>query len=239
MAVQVLEPAATWYLTSLERFKAEVGLDTAEDDEVIESMISRASQIIARECRRTFGLQKVQETLAGSGSVLLELSQVPIVAITEVLEDSAVVDSSEYFVEDADVGAVYRENGWGRTTALRAWGTEAYASGYILPGNASRMRYIVTYYGGYIMPGELNPYLPPDSPDDLRKDLPGDLEEACLETVKTWFDTRTGASAGTASSIGIGQLRVTYGANAAQQQTARQTLPPVALGILQNYKRVT
>lgn len=195
-----------------------VGVEAASDT-VLADLIARASSAIARECRRSFGTQKVAETLDGTGSRLLGLSVVPLMTIHSVLEDSATLDASEYSIEDADAGALYRLNGWGRSGGLLAWGTEAYASGYILPGQGTQ-RYTVTYTAGYVLPGQPSPT------------LPGAVEQACLETIKAWWFSRD--SDQNISRLKAGDLDITY----ARSSTAvAEALPATALGLLRNYRR--
>jgi len=226
MSITVVEPAADYLLTTRERAKAELGITTTTDDDIISDMIVRASSAIERECRRKFGVETVTETLDGTGSRLLGLSRYPIVEVTEVTEDGTVLETTEYSVESAEDGALYRANGWGRTGGLRMWGTEAYSSGYILPGYQD-LRYSVTYRAGYLLPSDVNPWILPGTPENL----PGAIEQACLETVKAWFSSRDIDPA--LASVQVGQLRVSYRDQAASG--VRDALPAAALGYLRNY----
>lgn len=226
MGVTVVEPASDYLLTTLARAKAELGITETDDDDVLTDMIVRASSAIERECRRKFGVETVTETLDGTGSRLLGLSRYPIVEVTEVTEDGTALESTEYSIEDADAGALYRANGWGRSGGLRMWGTEAYSSGYILPGYQDQ-RYSVTYRAGYLLPGQVNPFILPGTPENL----PGAVEQACLETVKAWFGAREGV--GDVSSLRIGQLQIEY--RTSTETPDRVALPAAALGYLRNY----
>jgi len=225
MSVTVVTPASNTLLTTRETAKRELGLTTVDDDDVISDMIVRASSAIARETRRVFGVETVTETLDGSGSRLLGLSRTPIVEVTSVTEDGTAI--TDYLIEDAEAGALYRAAGWGRSGGLRMWGTEAYASGYILPGYQDQ-RYSVTYRAGYLLPSDVNPYLSPADPQNL----PGAVEQACLETVKAWFLERDTDTA--VSSVKVGNLSVSYRAESSSGQ-APGGLPSSALGLLRNY----
>lgn len=227
MSVTVVTSATNNLLTLRETVKRELGIDVVDDDDTISDMIVRASSAIARETRRTFGIETVTETMDGTGSRLLGLSRTPLVEVTEVTEDGTALDASEYSVEDAEAGALYRQVGWGRSGGLRMWGTEAYASGYILPGYQDQ-RYSVTYRAGYLLPSDVNPYLLPADPQNL----PGAVEQACIETVKAWYFARDVDPQLT--SIRSGQLGVTY-QRGDQSQTQLGSLPPSALGLLRNY----
>lgn len=228
MGVTVVEQAGTWFLTTVERVKAELGIAASEtdDDAMLADMIDRASSAIARETRRTFGVETVTETLDGSGSRLLALSRTPIIEVTSVTEDGDAI--ADFSVEDREAGALYRAVGWGRTGGMRMWGTEAFASGYILPGVGASLRYSVTYRAGYALPGEALPYLMP-GPDDAQN-LPGAVEQACLETVKAWYLARDSDPG--ISSVQVGQLKVSY---RNESSTPPGSLPASALGLLRNY----
>lgn len=216
MSITVVTPANHGLLTTLQRVKLELGVSGTTDDAVLVGMIDRASSAIATETRRTFGIETVTETLDGTGSRLLGLTRTPIIEITEVTEDSSAI--TDYSVEDADAGALYRANGWGRSGGLRMWGTEAFSSGYILPGYQDQ-RYSVTYEAGYRLPDEASPT------------LPGAVEQACLETVKAWYSSRDVDPA--IASVKVGQLAVSYRDQGSSGH--RESLPSAALGYLRNY----
>ncbi len=240
MSVTVVTQAETTALTLLDTVQAELGLAVGTDTDLLLNLIERASSAIARETRRTFGIETVTETMDGSGTRLLSLSRTPVLDITEVTEDSVVLDTTEYSLEDAEAGALYRLNGWGRTLGLRMWGTEAFASGYILPGYRD-LRYSVTYRAGYVLPPERNAFLL-NGADDAQ-DLPGAVEQACLETVKTWYLVRkTGAeqASGPIAQVQIGPVMTRYARPAVLPGTVLTgSLPAAALGLLRNYYAMT
>lgn len=216
MAVTVVTPAQETDLTTLLAVKAMLGLTDADDDALLIGLIARASSAISVECRRVFGRETVTETLDGSGTRLLGLSRYPVVSVSAVTEDDVAI--TDYSIEDADAGALYRAVGWGRTGGLRMWGTEAFASGYILPGIGASLRYGVTYVAGYKLPGEVG------------ANLPGAVEQACLETVKAWYLGRD-ADPGIAS-VQVGQLKVSYRNESSEPPGS---LPASALGLLRGY----
>lgn len=270
MALAVIKAPQTILLTTLQRVKDELGISDTSSDLVLQDMLSRASSAIARECGRPFfGVGQYQEMLKGSGSQLLGLTCVPILAVSQVLQDTEVIQpwtfgSDEgYMIEDAEAGALFRPEGWGQTVAMLSWGWEAYASQYILPGGTQTLRYTVTYTAGYLLPIEqvlvdpvrgtdalydptagnvldtANPVTTPAIPPLLNvpskaadaPPLPGDIEQACLVTVKSWWFSRQ-------RDVSIGSVRsaeqaVTY--NPALNDGA---LPAVALGYLRDYRRV-
>lgn len=217
MSVTVVTPATSSMLTTLDRVKRELGITVDTDDLTLEDMVVRASSAIARETRRVFGVETVTETLDGTGTRLLGLSRYPVLSVSAVTEDGTAI--TDYSVEDAESGALYRANGWGRSGGLRMWGTEAYSSGYILPGYQD-LRYSVTYQAGYALPDASTPT------------LPGAVEQACLETVKAWYSSRDVDP--NVSSVQVGQLRVSY-RDQGGSTMVHEALPAAALGYLRNY----
>lgn len=252
MALRVLSAPATELLTTLDRLKDELGIpqtDTSDDDVLYDTLV-RASSAIVRTTGRTFlGVATYQETLAGSGSQLLALSNVPVLAVTEVLADQdalpTLVDDRDdgYAIEDAQAGALYRPSGWTRGSGARRWGQESYGSRYILPLTSGTLRYSVTYSAGYLLPYQRD-YLPYDPTAGSsgsgvpaqRSDpppLPGAIEQACLLTTKGWYLAR--ARDKSVQSQSIGTVTVHYAPDAA---AASGVLPTAALGLLHEYRRI-
>jgi hypothetical protein len=241
MAVTVIEQCASQNLTTLATIKSELGIADTTDDDVLLGMIDRASSAIARECGRVFGVETVYETLKGTNSQILGLTRAPIVSVTSVLEDSE--PFTDYSVEDAEAGALYRVAGWRRGLGIfgnggfggGGWDSIAYASGYILPGGQAEQRFIVTYRAGYVLPPFADPFVLP-GPDDAQP-LPGAIEQACLETIKTWYAQRDGVVAD-ASAVRVGSLQVQYAGNSLSDQAARLGLPANVIGMLRQYRRI-
>src|SRR6185437_5434891 len=274
MGIAILTRAPSNLLSTLDRVKAELSITDTSSDDVLFDILARASSAITKEClggaTRSFGVQTVQETIKGSGSQILSLSLSPVLSVTQVLQDTEVLDPLDpdqgYSIEDAEAGALYRACGWGQTVALLSWGWESYASRYILPGGTQTLRYTVTYTAGYFLPIQehyllgdrvtgtgalydptagvvLDPAIPPTvpnvppvlntpaSPADAPP-LPGDVEQACLATVKAWWLTRQRDPSITAERTADQQ--VTYNL-AMIEGTA---LPAGALRLLRDYRKV-
>lgn len=264
MGITVLTAAPTNLLTTLATLKDELGISDTSSDDVLFRMITRASSAITKECLggadKSFGVQTVQETLKGTGSQILGLSLAPVLAVTQVLQDTEVVNPTDpdqgYSIEDSDAGALFRPCGWGQTVALLSWGWEAYGSRYILPGGTQTLRYTVTYTAGYLLPGQQD-YLPYDPTAGVTYDsavppstlavppvlntpqtmadpppLPGDIEQACLLTIKAWWYGRQRDPA-LVSDRTLDQA-TTY--NPALLEGG--ALPPGAMRLLRDYRRV-
>lgn len=240
MSVTVLVASTVSNLTTLAQVEQELGITFGADDDVdnvLLGMIARASSAIEAECGRRFACETVYETLKGTNSQLLGLERAPLVTVTQVLEDSEII--TDYSIEDAAAGALYRESGWRRAFGASGfgggWGTEAYASGYILPGGQATQRYIVTYRAGYTLPDLIDPFVPLGPTDPTV--LPGLIEQACLETVKTWWAQSDGVVAD-ANAVTIGSMRVQYAGATVSDAAARLGLPSQVIGMLRQYRRV-
>ena len=229
MAVTIITPAPTNLLTTLGRVCAELSITDSIEMQILTAMIADASSAITRECGRTsFGVQEVSETIKGSGSQLLPLTNAPILSIASIYQDTDLLDPTDpmdgYSIEDAEAGAVYRPAGWGQTVAMLSWGWEAYSSRYILPGGTSTLRYTVTYTAGY--------QLPNDAPTTGVPYLPGDVQQACLVTVKSWWFTRQRDFS--VEQVMTGEQRIRYITDASQYWQ----LPAAAMGLIRDYRRV-
>lgn len=242
MPIIVTVPPTGSALTTVARVQAELGL--SGDDILLSALIEEASSAIIRECGWPFGLATYVETMKGSNSQYLGLSRVPIVSVSEVLEDGVAVaqvpatpwstpSEDNYYLDDLTAGSLFRPIGWGRTTGLKMWGWESFASGYILPGGNSLFRYQVTYQAGYTLPSDDNwtPAFNPTYPAGPQP-LPGAVQRACIETVKAWWFAR--AQDTTVQSESTGDERVVYN----NVPTQAGSLPSTALALLRTYRRV-
>jgi hypothetical protein len=264
MSLAVLVAPPSRYLTTLERVQGELGITDAASSAVLLDILRRASDAIARECGRPYlGVGTYQETVRGSGSQLLSLSCVPVLAVTQVLRDQEVLPvyqtnqtmDDAYAIEDAEAGVLYNPAGWGQTVALMSWGWHAYGSRYILPGGTQTLRYTVTYTAGYLLPYDTAfPASDPTAGLTLDTTVP-----PTVPTVPPVLNTPEAAAAApplpgaveeaclvtvrawwlarqrdpSISSEKTGEQSVTYGSG-----MDTRALPTIALGLLRNVRRV-
>lgn len=230
MAVTITVPPTATKLTTFERVATEFGIEHVDGATklILTGMIADASSAIAFECGWPFGAATYVETLAGTDSHLLGLSRPPIVSVSEVLEDSNPI--TDYTIEwDYVTMALRRNHGWRKDHGLLAWGWESYASQYILHGDSARLRYQVTYIGGYTLPTHF-PSATPDPGDPPA--LPGAVERACIGAVRAWwFDRDRDNSIASARDNNV---------QVAFRSTPTQTraLPDEVIGLLRDYRRV-
>lgn len=218
MSIEVLEPAPSTMLTTVERVKARLGISNDSQDEMIEEMIKAASDFVVKFCGREFALQRVKESLVSKGVPELLLSLTPVVDFEFVEFDDTVIEDVTLY--DAEAGIIQRRSGFRSTTIPNR--TIDFA-----PSNYHEKRWHVTYTGGYILPS----YGVSQGP----RTLPYDLERAVLEIVKTeltslQFD-------GTLKSYRIGDTAITWERGAGSRDSVQALVPNSALAILRYYQR--
>ena len=163
MAITITTPADTKRLCELSTLKADLGITGGDDDTALELKIDQASAAIVAYCEREFARETVKETLAGFGEFNLMLKRTPIISIASILYDAVTVDATDYVVNEPDVGLVYNKFRW-RDTARGLVGI-----GRIPENNSREYLYEANYTAGYLLPSETG------------RDLPFDIEAACLQ----------------------------------------------------------
>lgn len=177
--LEVLTAATATDLIELATVKAHLrpAITGTGEDARLGDLIRWASAAINRHCRRTFARQKYLQTLAGSGSQTLMLARGPVEVDSNrrilVLSLNGTGDVTDYRVEDAVAGFLWRANGWPSSGAYvgrygRRW------------SRVSQDLETITaeYWAGYQMPGE--------TPVTGAYELPADVERAALLTVQHW-----------------------------------------------------
>ncbi len=280
----------TTALTTLRRVKVELGLSLTDTslDELLDALVDEASQAIESYCGRAFGRAVVTETMPGTGRTRLVLTRTPVASVTSVVYNDSTISSSEYAVEDATAGFLYRDDGWYWTVSQDA---SDLVPRYVpsLPTND----YAITYTGGYLLPGDnlslatlsiaastdcvkdsasgfplvvagdrvttagwntaannrtmtvvsrtaakvvVNSTVLVDEASTANprtvtvRNLPADLERACVETVKAWYLGRTSDPRMTSKSVG--DLSLSYSVTAGER-----ALPSSVTKILSAYRR--
>jgi len=146
MAITILTYPSSTDLTTLAELKAALQITVSTYDTLLSSKIRAASDAILSHCGREFARAKVEETVKGYGDTRLMLSLTPISSVVSVAQDSSPI--TDYVVENAKVGFLYRRAGWDWTAQL-GWSL----SGTPIPGSEEAV-FAATYYGGYLLPGD-------------------------------------------------------------------------------------
>lgn len=211
MGISITAAADYTDLTTLSAVKDALGVSDGTRDATIRRLIAAASRAIESYTQHSYARQSYDETLQGEDHPILILTQTPIRAVTEVLADGSAV--TDYAIHDADAGLLYREAGW----ATGAWVGWAIEPDYI-PGTG-QMLYVISYEAGYYCPGH---------PDN---ELPTHIEEACISTVKAWYE-HIERESGT-ESMEIGDFKISYGVERfSETATSEFGLPAMARSML-------
>jgi hypothetical protein len=212
-------------LTDLATIKDELSISGSTLDDRLTRLINEASDAIERYCRRKLTYAEVEsEPQAPSGTGTLVLDRYPLIEVTEIRYDEAVVDASQYVVEDAESGIVRRMNGVWLPQDLTISGSPSQDG---VPGTGRKI-IAVDYAGGYVTPNQVA--------DELPRTLPYDLERACLSTVTQLYRQR-GRDTSIASEQ-LGDAQVSYRLpNAIIGTGAGGPIPDEVLPLLSRYRR--
>ena len=189
-------------LTTIEAVRQQLGLDPSDtsQDAVLARMINSASDAIRTYCDRDFARAQRADRLEGPGRPVLLLPLYPVIRVESVTADGIPVLPEEYEV-DVQAGRLVRRGG--------SW-----------PGGPG-LTVEVVYEAGYITPEQARNGLG-------ERDLPYDLEEACIATVMSWFSRRNMPP--DVQSFWVEQIRVNF-------DTQREWLPMPVQRILDRYRR--
>ena len=189
-------------LTTIDVVREQLGLDPEDtsQDALLARMINGASDAIRTYCDRDFARDRRRDRFEGPGGPVLLLPLYPVVSVESVSVNGEVVSSDDYDV-DAETGRLIRRAGM--------WPL------------ASGLAVEVVYEGGYITPEQARNGLG-------ERNLPYDLEEACIATVMSWYSRRSMPP--DVQSFWVEQIRVSF-------DTQREWLPTPVQRILDRYRR--
>jgi hypothetical protein len=156
---------------------------------LVERFVDQASAAIERYCQRVFAQQAYREIRLPEHSRSLMLHRLPIVSVSLVeLDDVAVTD---YRIESAEAGQLYRQLGWA--------------------GNWQTSEWTIEYIAGYRLPEQTTP------PDANGPALPGDVQRACIEAVKIWWAEKEISDRIASKTLGLTGDSISYRISAHQE----------------------
>jgi hypothetical protein len=133
--ITITTPATSQRLVTVESVRSVLGLADRQDDELLRNLCDRASDVIARHCKRVFGLETVEETLrlrcATDGLIL---ARYPIAAVASIVENGVTLAASDYEIE-AEPGFLCRLTGDRETRWPAVKIIATYSAGYDLPND--------------------------------------------------------------------------------------------------------
>lgn len=146
--------APTRRLTSVPAVVAELGQSLTTDEQgILASIIDAVTSAIESFCEApSFAREAISETLRGYGETTIELTRRPVLSVSLMTLDSEAI--TDFEIEDADFGRIYRRAGFGWTAQSRfSLGGRSSWLGYGHPVPGSEEPQIgATYVGGYILP---------------------------------------------------------------------------------------
>lgn len=171
-------------------------------DKFLERNINSVSGMVSKHCNRKFIADTYSEFYKGSGRQKLVLNQYPINYITSVKVDSAALTAgTDYVTSDQtylDQGIIFKNNGW-------TW--YGYLTGIVGEPTAPVDNIEVTYSAGYTLEPETS------------RDLPWELENACISMVADLYGEQQGGNVGL-KRLTQGKLSYTWKDNPLLQQYA-------------------
>lgn len=218
-------------LTTVRELESELGLEPGTQTRAVERAINAASAEVARIAERVLHrVSGVVDRVEGHGGSHLVLPRAPVVSITSIVrlaDDGTTTeetyDATSYDLEDADAGIVFRAMGWPWTATRRDGVSAAPVAG------SERASLRVTYTAGWITPYQASA----TGGSVGTRDLPYDLEEACLIAAVTRYRGRGRDRAVVREQLG--PESVTFAAPGANSPGS--WLPPEAYQIAAGYRR--
>lgn len=188
-------------------------LGVSASDPKLPRLIGAASGAIRRYLNRPqlhYGASIVEKLPGFEGQVRLYLGVAPLISVASiVLPDGTTLDPADYTIEDLEAAALYRAAGWPYTGLCDDGGR--------LYGEAKTI--VVTYAGGWVTPAQSG-----------TRNLPFEIEEACLLTVKSLYQYRDPAI----TSESLGDYSVTF----ATATEGDGVIPPAAQALLSTHRRL-
>lgn len=170
-------------LTKLDTVKAELEITGGTKDDFLNTLIAQVSSEISTETGVILGEETVTETLGSNGFYTMILSRRPVTLITEVKFDGTVITATEYSIQNANAGLVFRSLEWASTLQVVQNITRTN-----IPGSEKKL-WSFKYVGGFNLPDNASP------------NLPGVWERLCIDMVKLRFFMRKKNPALTAETL--------------------------------------
>lgn len=208
--VVIVTPATSTWLTTLDRIKLELSISGGTSDDLLNARIASASSVINGLCFPSLKRETVIETFYpdhyGERADRLILDHSPVSSITSVTVDGTAL--TDVVIVDDVVTDLAEWRLDGDKLRLRRQTTAGRHSHW-----SFRTSIVVAYVGGYLLPGE------------AERDLPFEIEDACVELVVAYWMMR-GRDPGLRAEENVGVYRFEY------QTTMNGYQYPVPKGVM-------
>ncbi|QIG92882.1 phage head-tail connector protein [Bradyrhizobium sp. 6(2017)] len=167
--ITVTTPATKFNLIDVSTARSALSITDNSDDAALTAFVNRASDVIARHCRRTFALETVTEQFRPDKYLgELILSRYPVIEITSITEGADALANTDYEVAN-DSGIVSRLYGdrpchWSRHKI-----TVVYSAGFDLPTSApdALQHACVQLVKSYYMSADRDPMVRSEMSDNI------------------------------------------------------------------------
>jgi hypothetical protein len=212
---------------SLTVYKATLGTTSTADDDKMQYALDRATALIEGYLGYPLRRRVYKETVAGYGSLELQVTRTPLVAVETVSFQDEEVDPTSYDIANESAGIIYRELGWPWTA-----GVEYDLVPHVTPRSELKS-FSVVYEAGYCVNGSTE-----DGWLTTGEAVPSDIEGA-LVSAATFLYKGAGRDPSVASKK-IGDLSITYqggGQSFGNGGSVSVGLPDTVKGMLSHYRR--
>ena len=165
----VTTAATKFDLIDVATARTALGITDNKDDAALAAFIKRASDVIARSCRRVFALETVTETLRPDHYLSdLVLSRYPVAEITSIAEGDDTLAAGDYEVDKSPgtVKRLYRDHHchWSRCKIV-----VVYSAGYALPTDTpdALQQACVQLVKSYYMSADRDPMIRSETSDNI------------------------------------------------------------------------
>lgn len=176
---------ASYALTTLASLKSALGVTGSTLDADLEFTINAVSKAMSRAADRVFEFETdIEDRVKAYGTGRIVLPRAPVSTLTKIES----IDFAGTVTGEIDSGSYGLEDGSGQSgVVFGLWGSTALgggASGLARFQQAPFSLLLVTYDAGFVTPQQAE--------DDvlLTRDLPEDLEQACLQSCVRWYRER-------------------------------------------------
>ena len=164
-------------LTQLSTVKTRLGLTDTTYDTILTNFIKHASGRFDLQCHRHFARLEDATEEFGAERTELALSRYPVEAVTKF----------ELKTNETD--------GWTEQTSVEYLLRHQCVLSLRTRLGSARQVLRVTYTGGYVLPGT--------TPDPGQEALPDEIEQACVEQVAYWFQSKDRLGVITSMETGV------------------------------------
>lgn len=217
-------------LAKIEDVKEALSITDSVYDQFLERQILRASRRITSYIGRPLLLQTYQAILPSFGSVNLMLPAYPIVSVDRVVDGTDTgpgtgveLTATEYRVDSAN-GCLNRDMGWRWTRQIQR-GT---LNDLPMP-DGEYHNWVVEFSAGYI--GPYGTSSTNHSNVSTGPTLPEDIQDACIELVKSAYHTRSRSD--DVRSESVGDVSISYGGTGV---SGGRALPDSVKAFLEPYR---